>query len=214
MKRYFALFFLLLFGCRTGFAFHHDVGQFYDGEARPRAEVAWIWVGPNVFITRIDNDRLAIPPSRIELISMKAAEVLPGKHIVTLRYLDMAVGVESNEDTNVQIDAAAGQNYLITGKAKVGWKHGNSKWEDTITTFSPIEKDIESLKRVKLERWVSVDSVVQSWEIRHRNLVLALPGGAPAREFKCNFNLQVGQKIRVFFFPSWPAEAMDVTSLN
>jgi hypothetical protein len=144
-------------------------------------------------------------------MSVKAVELLPGKHIVTLRYTD---GLESStEDTNVQLDAAAGQNYLIAGKAKVGWKHGSSRWEESLTTFSPIEKDIESLKREKLERWVSVDGVVQSWESRHGNLVLTVPGTGEM-DFKCNFNVQAGQKIRVFYFPSWPKEAMDVTGLN
>jgi hypothetical protein len=212
MKRYFALVFLVFLCYQPAFAFHHDLGQFYDGEARPRAEVAWIWVGPNVYFTKIDNYRLAIPPSRIELIAMKAAEVLPGKHVFTLRYMDGSE--QSTDDTNVQIDAAAGQNYLITGKAHVGWKHGTSRWEETITTFSPIEKDIEGLKREKLERWVSVDGVVQSWESRHGKLVLSLPEGAPAMEFKCNFTVQAGQKIRVFYFPSWPQDAMEVNLLE
>ena len=56
MKRYFALFFLTLLCSRPVLAFGHpEVGQFYDGEAKPRAEVAWVWIKGDLHISQIDH---------------------------------------------------------------------------------------------------------------------------------------------------------------
>ncbi|MGA2349205.1 MAG: hypothetical protein ABSF70_02130 [Terracidiphilus sp.] len=203
MKRSLALFFMILLCSRTLLAFGSGLCQSYDGEARPRAEVAWVWVNDwyvsTLFVDRIDHKQYAMPKAQFTW-SMTVVEVLPGKHVFEVRYYNDATfsKVWSRQSQEVWIDAKAGENYLLKGTDK------NERWQATITPYNPPEKRIEGLKRVKLEYLVSVDGVVQSWEKRHGKLILDLPGGAPTREFKCNSILQTGQKVRVFYYPSYP----------
>jgi hypothetical protein len=225
MKRILPLFFLLLLCSQTVFALQHYVGQFYDGEARPRAEVAWIWVGNSpgsLGSTHFDG----IDGSKISTVHdyhfWKAIEVLPGKHVVAVSYED-TVGYSQNDQT-VEIDAKAGESYIIRGKTEFHWRGGN-QWVAGVAAFTPEANEIEKLKREKLERSLSVDGVVQSW--RFQTLVLAIPENNQIRKFKVIYDLRVGHlaqpdgkkaqfiqpvgtKVRVFYFPSRPEETASV----
>ena len=225
MKRYFALFFLMLFGSQTVFAIQHYVGQFYDGEAKPRAEVAWIWVGNShgalgsTHFDEIDHSKIS---TSHDYHLWKAIEVLPGKHMVAVSFEDIS-GYSQNDQV-LEIDAKAGENYIILGKTELHWR-GENQWSSTISAFIPETNDIEKLKREKLERSVSVDGVVQSW--RSQTLVLAIQESNQIRKFKAIYDLRLGHivqqdgkkaqvmqpagaKVRVFYFPSRPEEAARV----
>jgi hypothetical protein len=220
MKRTLPFLLLGLLCLQPAFAFQHYVGQFYDGEARPRTEVSWIWVGTSSdgFLGEVSFD--GIDHSKISTSHnynlWKVLEVLPGKHVVSVSYED-ASG-RSEKDQEFEIDAKAGENYVIVGKTEFHWK-GANKWSSTIATFTPEVKDVEKLKREKLEPSTSVDGVVQSW--KHARLVLAIPENAQVREFKVDYDLRVGQiiqpagrKVRVFYFPSRPEEAVTVNVIE
>ena len=220
MKRYLPLFFLIFLCAQPVFSLPHYVGQFYDGEAKPRADVAWIWVGNNptlgeVYFDEVDGSKIS---TSHDYHFWKAIEVLPGKHVVAVSYED-TVGYSQNDQV-LEIDAKAGENYIILGKTKAHWREEN-QWSSTITAFSPEIKDIEKLKRERLERSVSVDGVVQSW--RFQTLVLAIPESNQIRKFKVIYDLRLahiaqpdgtkarfiqpaGTKVRVFYFPSRPDE--------
>jgi len=215
MKRFSALFFLLLLCSQTVFALQHYVGQFYDGEAKPRAEVAWIWVGNSHGIAGETNFD-GIDGSKISTshyyVFWKVIEVLPGKHLVAVSY--ESVAGRSVSDQQVEIDAKAGENYFIRGETETHWR-SSDKWEASVTAFTPAASEIEKLKREKLERSVSVDGVVQSWA--HGNLVLSITPGNQSRKFKVIYDLRLGQimkptgtKVRVFYFPSRPEETASV----
>jgi len=217
MKRFSALIILILLCSQTAFAFQHYVGQFYDGEARPRTEVAWIWMGTSkavgkVYLRGIDHSKISTYSSDYtHFMFLNAVEVLPGKHILTVQYQGLQ-GI-SEKDAEVEIDVQAGENYLVDADISTHWNRASS-WNTIIKTFSPSAKDIEKLKREKLEHPVSVDGVVQSWEPKHQQLLLTVPGSAQPRIFKCNFSLQAGQKIRVFYFPSMPENGIDVNRIE
>jgi hypothetical protein len=238
MKRILALFFLILTCCQPVFAAKQYLGQFYDGEAKPRTEVAWIWKPiytikgqTEIAIHQIDHMSIKMisrPPT--DMREMKAVEVLPGKHIFTVSYYmgNISTGeVYSTNDAEVPIDAKAGENYFIGAdmQSHVQWSRLKVKatWTPTVTVYSPTEKDIENLNRVILERPLRVDGVVQSWE--HRHLVLTLSGNVHTMDFKFDVwpaakqrvafrqqngkTFSAGQKIRVLYFPSMPEEAVD-----
>jgi len=225
MKRFSALFILILLCSQTALAYQHYVGQFYDGNAKPRAEVAWIWVGNSpgsLGGTHFDGiDGFKISPVH-DYHFWTAIEVLPGKHVVAVSYED-TVGYSQNDQV-LEIDAKAGENYIILGKTEVHWREKN-QWSSTITAFTPESNDIEKLKREKLERSVSVDGVVQSW--RFQTLVLAIPESNQTRKFKVIYDLRLGHiaqpdgtkarfiqpagaKVRVSYFPSRPDETASV----
>jgi hypothetical protein len=225
MKRFFAVFFLILLCHQTVFALQHYVGQFYEGEAKPRAEVAWIWVGNSpgsLGATHFDG----IDGSKISTMHdyhfWKAIEVLPGKHIVAVSYEDIS-GYSQN-DQMLEIDAKAGESYVILGKTESHWRGGN-QWQAGISAFTPEANETGKLKREKLERSESVDGVVQSWA--HATLVLSIPASSQTRKFKILYDLRAahiaqpdgakarfiqptGTKVRVFYFPSHPEEAATV----
>jgi hypothetical protein len=203
MKRYFALFFLTLLCSRPVLAFGHpEVGQFYDGEAKPRAEVAWVWIKGDLHISQIDHFFVQMSNDRDAFFSegiffMAAVEVLPGKHVFTVRYAsDYAWSMGQNQE--VEIDAKAGENYFLNSDRK-----GN-RWSIKTGTFSPKAKEMESLSRKVIERSVSVDGVVESYESKHGHLVLTVSETVQSREFRCFAELKIGQKIRLFYFPSLP----------
>ncbi len=213
MKRYFALFFLTLICSRPVLAFGKgEVGQFYNGEAKPRAEVAWVWIKGDLHITQIDHFYLQMSTDRdayfsMGIFSMAAVEVLPGKHVFTVRYVsDYAWSKGENQE--VEIDAKAGENYFLNSDRK------EDRWYVKTGTFSPKAKEMESLKRKIIERSISVDGVIQSYEPKHGHLVLTVPGSAQAREFRCLQHSEIGQKIRVFYFPSLPNDCSEALPIQ
>ena len=113
------------------------VRQLYDGEARPRSEVVWIWLDHDVHITDLDNTPLTKPtrpvtPCRGNLL---IAELVPGKHVISIGYNDTARNTYSHYKLSLEIDAKAGEDYQV---------HSNStfqllregKWSPTIAAFA------------------------------------------------------------------------------
>lgn len=79
MKQSLAFFPLILLFSRPVLAYHIDLGQFHDGQAKPRAEVAWIWMkGDGLHVARIDHSRFKEETAVVE--------VLPGKHVLEAYY--------------------------------------------------------------------------------------------------------------------------------
>ncbi len=200
MKRSLALFFLILICSRPVLA--NELGQFYDGEAKPRAEVAWVWIKGDLHISRIDHSFVQMSKSRqeifsLEIFSMAAVEVLPGKHVFEVRYVSSNTW-SKGENQEVEIDAKAGENYFLNSDRK------EDRWYVKTGTYSPKAKEMENLKRKVIESGLSVDGVVQSYDKKHHHLVLAIPGSIQTREFFCGYTVTTGQKIRVYYFPSWP----------
>ncbi|MGA3346684.1 MAG: hypothetical protein ABSC76_17645 [Terracidiphilus sp.] len=213
MKRSLALFFLILLCNRPVLAFGHlEVGQFYDGEAKPRSEVAWIWIKGDLHVSQIDHSYLQMSTDRdasfsMGIFSMAAVEVLPGKHVFTVRYVsDYAWSKGENQE--VEIDAKTGENYFLDSDRK-----GN-RWSIKTGTFSPKAKEMESLRRKVIERSVSVDGVVQSYESKHGHLVLTVPGSVQSREFRCFAEFKIGQKMRLFYFPSLPNDCSEALPIQ
>ena len=147
MKRILALFFLILLCSQPVFAARQDqyLGQFYDGEAKPRAEVAWIWLrtpslsftknnsDTKVSIHKIDNLPIKMksrPPD--DMAWMRALEVLPGTHIISV---SVSGNGYSLKDIEVQIDAKTGENYFVDADI-TSRKHSRSElswtWRPTI----------------------------------------------------------------------------------
>ncbi|MGD0858292.1 MAG: hypothetical protein ABR912_03130 [Terracidiphilus sp.] len=214
MKRSLALFFLILLCSQPVLA--NELGQFYDGEAKPRAEVAWVWIAGSgldsgLRVSRID--RSLVVNSKLSSPDMPVVEVLPGKHVFDVSYLSPTFHAWSKETQAVEIDARAGENYSLNSDIKE-----NRLYVKT-GTFSPKAKEmkwLEKLGREVLVRSVSVDGVVQSVEAnKHGNieyLILAVPGETQPRKFIWHWDIainaiNVGQKIRVDYFPSRPDSA-------
>jgi hypothetical protein len=224
MKRSLALFFLILLCNRIGFS-QLELGQFYDGDAKPRSDVAWIWTSKNflcdqdVVIERIDQLQFRVRDhSRFYPPCVMAVEVLPGNHVFTLTYSGW--NAYSLKNLEVPIVAKAGENYYVDRRVSYG-RNGIGTWEASVSRFSPEEKHVSKLKRTILERSLSVEGVVQSWKFP--NLVLTLPGNASTREFRYFMpggipdsvklpwvRLQTGQEVKVFYFPSSPNTAEKV----
>jgi len=206
------------------FAAKHYLGQFYDGEAKARSEVAWVWLGTNLYINQIDNTPVkTISLSPIQMEGLRAVEVLPSKHVISVSYSKEGVNLlgptieRSMENSEVQFDAKGGETYFIDHVAKLKWRgpslsgqgmHKEGTWHATIAPYNPQAVDAENLQREILERAVSVDGIVQSWE--HRHLVLTIPGSVQARVIYCGFKTEAGQKIRVFYFLSEPGRAVEI----
>jgi hypothetical protein len=210
MKRSLPLFFLiLLFSAQLLHAFPHDLGQLYDGPARPRAEVAWIWLDWQVKVAWIDNYQIR-RSAQLGLLTTRALEVLPGKHVVAVTFDNGSVRSEST--IGLELDAKAGENYLIQGTEKATWnlKKANT-WNATIDAYAPSEKDISKLNRVLMERTVGVEGVVQSCEMKKHGYMytiqLATPADPQPRTFTWYFNVKEGQKVRVNYYLSSPGEA-------
>lgn len=210
MKRSLPLFVLLmLFSAQLLHAFPHDLGQLYDGSARPRAEVAWIWLDWQVKVAWIDNYQIR-RSAQLGLLTTRALEVLPGKHTISVTFDNGSVRSEST--IVLEIDAKAGENYLIQSAEKATWDiKAKSSWNATIDTYTPTEKDISKLNRVLMERSVSMEGVVQSCEMKkHASMYtvqLATPSDPQHREFTWYFSVKEGQKVRVSYYPSSPGEA-------
>jgi hypothetical protein len=217
MKRSLPLFFLLLlFSAQLLHAFPHDLGQLYDGPAQPRAEVAWIWLDWQVKVAWIDNHQIR-RSAQLGLLTTRALEVLPGKHTISVSFDNGSVRSESA--IGLEIDAKAGENYLIQSAEKAAWNlksHGT--WNATIDPYTPSEKDVSKLNRVLMERTVGVEGVVQSCEMKKRasmyTVQLATPSDPQRREFTWYFSVKEGQKVRVNYYPSSPGEAAYVQSID
>ena len=207
MKRSLVVFFLILLCSWPVFA--NELGQFYDGEAKPRAEVAWIWIAGSELSSglRVNRiDRSLIVNSELSTPDMPVVEVLPGKHVFDVNYFSLSANSWSRgEIVEVEIDAKAGENYFLntdTNEHRLHVKTG---------TFSPNAKNmkwLEKLRREVLVRSVSVDGVVQSVEADNHGkieyLILAVPGETQPRKFIWHWDIaiNVGQKIRVDYFSS------------
>jgi hypothetical protein len=135
MKRLLALVFLVAAFSLSGIAWSRsDLKQFYDGEARPRSEVAWIWFDSNVSLYGVDDVHVIKlrPPC---LVTLDIAELLPGKHTVWVGYLSGG-GSRSRSQLPLEVDLKAGENYQVKANVKAHLK-GDSEWHPTITAFSP-----------------------------------------------------------------------------
>jgi hypothetical protein len=215
MKRYFALFFLTLLCSQPVLA--NELGQFYDGEAKPRDEVSWVWIAGSKLssglrVTRID--RSLVVNSKLSTPDMPVVEVLPGKHVFDVNYFSLSANSWSKGETlEVEIDAKAGENYFFNTDINEHRLHVKTG------TFSPDAKNVkwlEKLRREILVRSVSVDGVVQSVEADNQGkigyLILAVPGEIHPRKFIWHWDIainaiNVGQKLRVDYFPSSPGSA-------
>ncbi len=211
MKRCLPHIFLILFCAQTAFAFRHYVGQCYDGEARPRTEVAWIWIKYGAVIEQIDGQRIrpAIGSGVGGMFFVHAVEVLPGRHVIW-------VGFENGSVHSVQmqefvIDAKGGENYFLVADAKIAWKNANSHWNAAIEPYTPTEKELDKIDRTVLERSNSVEGIVQSCTMEKHALfpsfLLAVPGSPQPRKFTWYFKVKEGQKLHVDYYPSSPDKA-------
>jgi hypothetical protein len=229
MKRSLALFLLALFCCRTGFARvdNRYLAQFYDGEARPRGEVAWIWgINPSVTIDRIDDTFFGIAlfhsgsPTWFQS-NASVVEILPGKHVISLSYFSgdgpaTLVTIYSKKDYELQIDVKGGENYVIDADPRIGLR--DSSWNATFKPFTPPETGI-NLQRRTVERSVSIDGVFQSSKrdrLRGFRFVITPIEGLQKREFQCLFNpkLQEGQRIKVLYYASRPDFALAIDPIQ
>lgn len=122
---------------------HYNVRQLYAGEARPRAEVVWIWLDPGVYITDVDGSPVAAPrapasKSEIRLCAnpnqLYLAEVLPGNHEIWVAYRNPPD--YSKFKLPLKVDAKAGENYEVQPNFKVRFKGGDN-WNPVIVPFSP-----------------------------------------------------------------------------
>ena len=122
---------------------HYNVRQLYSGEARPRAEVAWIWLDYGVYITDVDGSPVArpqAPASKSEMhlcgnpLQLYLAELLPGSHEIWVAY--SAPPDYSKFKLPLKVDAKAGENYEVQANFKVHFKGGNN-WNPVIVPFAP-----------------------------------------------------------------------------
>ncbi|MGD0632418.1 MAG: hypothetical protein ABR987_24100 [Terracidiphilus sp.] len=211
MKRCLTLIFLVLLCAQTAFAFRHYVGQFYDGEARPRTDVAWIWIKNDAVIVQIDGHR--IRPSGGSgvpgMFMVHAVEVLPGRHVIWVSFSNGSV--HSVQAQEIVIDAKSGENYALGADAKIAWVNANSHWNATIAPYTPSEKDLDKIDRTLLERSDSVEGIVQSSTVDKHVLypwfLLAVPGSPQPRKFSWYFKMKEGQKLHVDYYPSSPDKA-------
>jgi hypothetical protein len=233
MKRSLPLFFLLLLSVQPSFAIRHFLGQYYEGEAKPRTEVTRIWLQVDVDIRRIDDHvlRAKDPKQRFGLLGtgmdhLRTIEVLPGKHIVMVGYDNGSV--HSTQSQEIHIDAKGGEDYSLSVNRKAAWKDKNEKWDAAIASFTPSEHDAENFDPVVLEGTEIIDGVVQSVEAgKHgyiKSFALSVRGESSPRIYKREAPgldgtqlfqpLKEGLKIRVEYFPSGPGEAYIVWGLN
>jgi hypothetical protein len=124
-------------------AHRYDLRQFYDGAAKPRAEVVWIWLEYNVSITGLDGLPLTKPPRPQNpcLGNLHIAELLPGKHQILVHYYDPSFGVYAESSIPLSIDGKGGENYQVKAnyKARIA---GKSRWNPTIEAFTPDAKNV------------------------------------------------------------------------
>jgi len=203
----------MLFSAQLLHAFPHDLGQLYDGPALSRAQVAWIWLDWQVKVSWIDNYKIR-RSAQLGLLTTRALEVLPGKHIISVSFDNG--NVHSEAPIRLEIDAKAGENYVIQSEETANWMK-KSTWNATIVADIPNEKDISKLKRVLMERTVSVEGIVQSAGLKDKYLpyfLLAVAGDSQPRKFMWLWAMKVGQKLHVDFFPSSPAEAAYVSEMQ
>jgi len=243
MRRLPALLVLVLLCSQPVFAAKHYLGQFYDGAAKPRAEVAWIFVRPDLRIDQIDHSTVKmVTKTPYQMNEVQAVEVLPGKHIISLSYLKDSVNFlgpytdRSLRNSEVQFEVRGGETYAINYVVKEKWHgpsltgqgmHKEGTWNATFTPYSPTVTETQDLGREILECGIDVEGVVQSWE--HEKLVLTLTRDNSVREFsvwgsgawsasganwKVCKKLHPGSKIRVLYFPSNPGEVIYLTLLE
>jgi hypothetical protein len=214
MKRCLTLIILVLLCAHTAFAFRHYVGQVYDGEARPRTDVAWIWIKYGAVIDQIDGHRIrpALGSGVGGMFFVHAVEVLPGRHVIWVGYNDGSYHALHAQE--IVIDAKGGENYVLEATAKIAWKNDNSHWNATISPYTPTEKELDKIDRTLLERSDSVDGIVQSCTVEKHGLsiwfLLAVPGSPQPRKFTWYFKVNEGQKLHVDYYPSSPEKADNV----
>ncbi len=211
MKRCLTLIFLVLLCAQTAFAFRYYVGQFYDGEARPRVDVTWIWIKYDAEIVQIDGHRIRpAGGSRAPgMFMVHAVEVLPGRHVIWVSFNNGSYrAVQAQE---IAIDAKGGENYALGADAKIAWKNANSRWKATIEPYTSSEKELEKIDRTLLERSDSVEGIVQSCTVEKHGLsiwfLLAVPGSPQPRKFTWYVKVKEGQKLHVEYYPSSPDKA-------
>ncbi len=154
MKKQFA-FLVLILMCSTAAVArvrHYNVRQLYSGQAKPRAEVAWVWLDWGVRITDVDGvpvARTAKPVnemSRSELHCLNGnhltiVELLPGNHEIWVAYND-SDGHYSRYKLPLKVPSQAGENYQVLANFKVKWK-GDDNWNPTIALFTPDMAKVE-----------------------------------------------------------------------
>jgi len=145
MKRQLAILLAILMSSTAGVAKMHryDLRQCYDGEAKPRAEVVWIWLDFDVSITGLDGLPLTKPPRPQNpcLGNLHIAELLPGKHQIMVHYYDPSFGVYAESSVPLSIDGKAGENYQVKANYKAHFV-GKSRWNPTIEAFTPEAKNV------------------------------------------------------------------------
>ncbi len=152
MKKHFfwTLLILLCSASAAARVSHYNVRQRYSGEAKPRAEVAWVWLEYGIFTTDIDGvpaDGFHKPlheQTKSEISHcydasfLYVVELLPGQHEIWVRYADSPHF--SNFKLPLKFDAKAGEDYQIKANFKEGgwWKGGtDANWSPSITPFTP-----------------------------------------------------------------------------
>jgi hypothetical protein len=225
MKRSFTMFILILFFTLPAFSRHYNLGQFYDGEAKPREEVAWVWCFRAMHIMRIDNNMFSFAPDGVyNMFDTIVVELLPGKHSFLLTYNSGTIC--SQNSIELQVDVKAGENYELKGNIDIKlFSTKNDKWNPTIEAYSPEPKSVSNLSRKILCPAYYVDGVISSWGPNRKNgpavLVLSMPESNQTKEFitspytdtvqpsnivtfcycPCYRPEFVGKKVRVFYFP-------------
>jgi hypothetical protein len=151
-KRFVLLTFIVL--CSTSAVArvrHYNVRQLYSGEAKPRAEVAWVWLDYGVYITDIDGSpvaRTAKPVIEMSMSERKClnsnhstiVELSPGNHEVWVAYNDNMD--QSKFKLPLKVDAKAGENYEVQANFKVHFK-GENNWNPAIVPFAPDMAKVE-----------------------------------------------------------------------
>jgi hypothetical protein len=219
MTRAFRMFILLSLFTLPAFA-QRTLGQFYDGEAKPRKDVAWIWCARQMHIMRIDNNMFSFATDDVyNMFDSIVVELLPGKHSILLAYNSGAT--MSKIASELQVDIKGGEDYEIKGNLDTKL----SKWHPTMEAHSPTPKSVSALSRKTPCLAHYVDGVIGSWGPTRKNgpavLVLTIPESNQTRDFitsahtdtvqasnsqtfsycPCHRPEFVGKKVRVFYFP-------------
>ena len=126
---------------KPSFAWPLHVAQFYGGAAKPREEVAWIWLGgEGVQVTEVDH--APVPPACI--FAPAVVELLPGKHEIWVRYWSSSY--KSPKDIRLEVDAASSKDFIVKANAKVRI-FGQRDWNPIFTDFSPKPKPNRKVER-------------------------------------------------------------------
>jgi hypothetical protein len=157
MKKQFALLVLILICSNSAEARvrHYNVWQLYAGEAKPRAEVVWMWLDPGVSIVGVDGVPVTRPVKPLyensksmirecaNPLQVFVVELFPGKHTLSLGYIDQGLGGHSEYSTPVEVDAKAGGDYRVQANVKLRLARTN-RWEPTIAEFDPSAENFQA----------------------------------------------------------------------